>query len=376
MGSSSNPFQPAEVRLLVRPAKAHISLAALQANLAQVNKCAPNSKIAAVVKANAYGHGAEQCATALEATSNALAVACIDEALSLRSAGIKAPILLLEGHFNAAELELAAKNEFWLMTHNGEQVQQVLDFKGMRELTIWLKVDTGMHRLGLTPDEFPKAHAALTQAPHVAAPVVLATHFSSAEEPKVAVTSAQIDALAQLNRASSIPMSLANSAGILAHPTAHAEWVRPGIMLYGCSPLGQEHPQRSNTELNPVMSLRTEVIAVHDVAAGEGVGYGLKWRAGKPSKIATVAIGYGDGYPRSAPSGTPVLINGQRAPLCGTVSMDMITVDITELENVTIGSTAELWGKELLVDEVAAMANTISYELLTRMPARVVREYS
>ena len=359
----------------MRPAKAVISLAALRANLEQVKQCAPYSSIAAVVKANAYGHGAEQCAATLSNNANALAVACIEEALALRSTGIQAPILLLEGHFSASELKLAEQNRFWLMAHNAEQIQQIVDYRGKQQLTVWLKVDTGMHRLGVSPSELPKAHSVLQGASHVADPIVLATHFSSAEEPSAAVTDSQIETLLALNQSANAPLSMANSAGILAHPKAHCDWVRPGIMLYGCSPLGKHHSQRSNTALRPVMSLQTDVIAIRNVAAGEGVGYSLKWRAEKPSKIATVAIGYGDGYPRSAPCGTPVLVNGQRAPLCGTVSMDMITVDVTETQNVAVGSKVELWGSELPIDEVATLANTISYELLTRMPARVVREH-
>lgn len=374
MADSTVAVQRAEVQFLMRPTVARISLAALGANIDVARSCAPNAKIAAVVKANAYGHGAEQCAKALQERADALAVASIDEALALRAWGISAPVLLLEGHFHPDELDIASQHGFWLMAHTAQQVEQIIRFHGKKSLTVWLKVDSGMHRLGIPPEHASAAYSALKNCPHVNSLPVLASHFASAEAAELDTTRQQIEVMDTLNAGIDAPISMANSAGILAHPASHGAWIRPGIMLYGCSPAGTL-ALNSQHSLSAVMTLESEVIAVRDIACGEGVGYGHKWKATAPSRIATVAIGYADGYPRSAPSGTPVIVAGQRAHLCGAVSMDMITVDITGLAGIEIGSKVELWGDQLSASEVARYAGSISYELLARMPSRVVRHY-
>ncbi|MEM8500157.1 MAG: alanine racemase [Pseudomonadota bacterium] len=358
----------------MRPTKAHISLAALRSNAALAQRLAPHSKLVAVVKANAYGHGAVRCAQALSELANIFAVACIDEALELRSAGISKPILLLEGHFGVQELALSEQHDFWLMLHSEAQVQQLSDYSAKSTFNAWLKVDTGMHRLGLDIEKASAAHTLLSACRHVKQPVVIATHFASADSEDSDSTQKQIAMLNSFNADKNAPISLSNSAGILAHNSAHGDWIRPGIMLYGSSPL--EYPHRDASALHAVMSLHSEVIALRTIAQGECVGYAGSWCAHRASRIATIAVGYGDGYPRSAPSGTPVLVNGQTAQLCGRVSMDMITVDVTDCEEIEIGSSVELWGEKLSVNTVAGHAGTIGYELLTRMPGRVPLLYT
>ncbi len=357
----------------MRPTNATVSLSALRANALLARRLAANSKMAAVVKANAYGHGAARCARALSDVADIFAVACIDEALELREAGVTEPVLLLEGHFSPQELALSEAHDFWLMLHSEQQIQQLLNFRAQQTLTVWLKVDTGMHRLGLAPAAANAAYQQLGHCKHVNQPIVIATHFASADHRNTEPTARQITQLSAFNAGKQAPVSLSNSAAILAHTAAHGDWVRPGIMLYGSSPLEYSHPYAN--ELRAVMSFRSAVIAIRDIAKGESVGYGASWRADRPSRIATIAAGYGDGYPRAAVSGTPVLVNGRTAPLCGRVSMDMITVDVSDCPDVRIGSPVELWGNHLPVSTVAEHAGTIAYELLTRMPGRVPLQY-
>ncbi len=356
-----------------RPARAIVDLDALRHNYQLAQSLAPNARALGVVKANAYGHGAVAAAQALEPLVPAFAVACMEEALELRAAGLQKPILLLEGAFTADEIETAAAHNCWLMVSNREQAEEMVNARPSAPLQLWLKADTGMHRLGLTPQQVPELYRRLQALPHVQGPIVIATHFAVADEPELDFTRQQIECLQQINRDLQAPLSLANSAGILAWPGSHAQYTRPGIMLYGSSPFATEHPLAA--QLQAVMTLESKVIDLHQVAAGESVGYGRRWIAQKDSIIATVAIGYGDGYPRHAPDGTPVLVNGQRCPLAGRVSMDMITVDVTTLPSVNVGDAVELWGKQLPINEVAASAGTISYELVTRMPLRAPRHY-
>ncbi|MBR9910803.1 MAG: alanine racemase [Gammaproteobacteria bacterium] len=358
---------------MTRPCQAVIDLAALRHNCQLAQRLAPGSNIVAVVKANAYGHGAVPVARALQPLVSALAVSCTEEALELRAAGIHLPILLLEGPFEAAEIQLAAEHDFWLMLNNMRQVQWLCDAGDHAPLTVWLKADTGMNRLGLSPADLHSAHRQLQALPGVKPTLVLATHFAAADQLDSDFTPSQMARFETACDGLAGPRSLANSPALLAWPASHGDYVRPGIMLYGSSPFAG--PQPNAAQLQPVMSLNSAVIAVREVAAGATVGYGRRWTARSPSRIATIAIGYGDGYPRHAPSGTPLLINGQRAALVGTVSMDMITADVTELDNIGIGSQVELWGKNLPVDEVAGWVGTIGYELLTRLSSRVARHY-
>ncbi|WP_461516435.1 alanine racemase [Porticoccus sp.] len=361
-----------------RPAKALIDLNALRHNVALAKGLSPHSGTMAIVKANAYGHGVVPVARAIEDMVPAFGVACIEEALELREAGITKPICLLEGAFCSDEIVAAAENDFWLSVVSREQLQVLLAARLSRPVKAWLWVDSGMHRLGIRPEEVVDSYAALSTAGNVADGIVLATHFACADELQNDFTHQQLlrlkTGMAGLPEQPRVPLSLANSAALTAWPECRADWNRPGIMLYGSSPFSVHHPEAE--KLLPVMTLTSSVIALREVPVGESVGYAARWHASRPSRIATVAIGYGDGYPVHAPDGTPVLVKGQRCPLVGRVSMDMITVDVTHLSDVAVGDEVVLWGKGLSVNEVAASAGTISYELLARMPRRVPRSYS
>ena len=352
-----------------RPNQARLDLRALRHNVCVARALAPRARMMAVVKANAYGHGAITIATALQGAVDALAVACLEEAVELRDAGINLPILLLQGVFTADELPLAAQLDAWVMVENERQLQWLENATLPGPVRCWLKIDTGMHRLGVAPVDAARFHQRLRDCGNVRGEIVTCTHFASADDVHSLRTQEQIaafDALpfCQLRSAS-------NSAGLLAWPQAHYDWVRPGYMLYGNSPMLHDHPNA--LALQPVMTLTSAVIAVRDVAPGAAVGYGGTWIARRPSRVATVTIGYGDGYPRTAANGTPVLVNGQRAALAGRVSMDMITVDVTDLQGIEPGAHVELWGAGLPLAEVARGADTIGYELTTRMPPRTPR---
>jgi alanine racemase len=356
---------------MARPNQAKLDLQALRHNLGLARELAPASKLMAVVKANGYGHGAVTIAAALDSLVDALAVACIEEALELRQAGIRAPILLLEGPFEASELTQAAEHEFWITLDNERQLSWLEQAETATALQCWLKIDTGMHRLGIDPDSALSCYQRLKDCDNVRDDIVLCTHFASADELGSKQTSEQLALFDKVCATLPGPRSAANSSGLLGWPDSHYDWVRPGYMLYGNSPFPQA--QANADRLQPVMTLTSSVISLREVKPGETVGYGATWTAQRPSRIATVTIGYGDGYPRLAPNGTPVLVNGQRASLAGRVSMDMITVDVTEVSGVEIGSEVVLWGKDLPVGEIARHAGTIGYELTTRMPARTPR---
>lgn len=357
----------------MRPSQATVDLAALRRNLARAANRAPSAQNVAVIKANGYGHGLVPVAQALEDAADALAVATIDEALTLRDAGITAPVLVLQGATTTGDVAEAAARDLWLMLHRLDQVEAVCRDRTGGPITAWLKIDTGMHRLGIAPQDAVPACAALAAAPNVTDPVVLCTHLACADEPDDPTTGRQLDVFDTCTKDLGRPRSIANSAGILYWPDSHAEWNRPGIMLYGCDPAGGT--DGGDIGLEAVMRVTSEIMAIRDVRPGEGVGYGQRWRATERTRIGTVSVGYGDGYPRHAPDGTPVWVNGRRAPLAGTVSMDMITVDLSGHDDVRVGDEVELWGPNLPVNEVAAHAGTIGYELLAGMTARLPRVY-
>ncbi|MBE9538123.1 MAG: alanine racemase [Proteobacteria bacterium] len=356
---------------MARPNQARLDLGALRHNIGHARALAPHSKVMAVVKANAYGHGAAIIAKTLEPLADALAVACIEEAVELRAAGISAPILLLEGFFEESELALAATENFWICVGNERQLSCLENAQLQQPMHVWLKIDTGMHRLGIDADLAESALKRLNTTPNVANDVVLCTHFASADDLDGTQTREQLEQFNEVCKNLPGKLSAANSPGILGWPDSHFDWIRPGYMLYGNSPFSAPH--KNTDALQPVMTLSSAIISIRDVAAGESVGYGASWTASRPSKIATVTIGYGDGYPRLARNGTPVLVNGQRASLAGRVSMDMITVDVTDVEDASLGDEVILWGADLPVGEVAEWAGTIGYELTTRMPARTPR---
>lgn len=358
---------------MTQPNLAVVDLAAVRHNLGVAAGHAPGARILAVIKANAYGHGAVRVARALVDRVDAFAVARVDEAMELRDSGIDAPVLLLEGPLSDNDIDAAARHDLWLMLTTGEQLDMLERAQPAAPLTTWLKLDSGMHRLGLPLSDCREACARLAAMGHVRPGPVLATHLACADEPEDSMTKRQLAAFDAAVAGLDLPHSVANSAAILAWPQTHRQWIRPGYMLYGGCPLEDALP--AGEELKPAMTVSSRVIALRDVPAGETVGYGAAWTAIRPSRIATVPMGYGDGYPRHAANGTPVLIAGQRAPLAGRVSMDLITIDVTGLADVTVGSPVELWGTRLSVDEVARHAGTIGYELLAGLPRRLGRTY-
>ena len=360
-----------------RPSSAIINIQALRDNFSLAQLLAPNSKTMPMIKANAYGHGAVEVAKALADMSPAYGVACIEEALTLRDAGIEQPILLLEGTYSADEVPVAAREDFWLMVENTPQIEAIVNAKLKVPVNVWIKIDTGMHRLGFPVQEVQSACQQLRASGNVAQQIVLASHFAWADNLTEGFTEQQLarfeSTIQNIDQTDTL-QSLANSAAILGWPQTHRDWQRPGYMLYGNSPFTSA--QTNADKLKPVMTFKSAIISIRSVEAGESVGYTANWVASRTSSIATVAVGYGDGYPRHAPNGTPVLIRGVECPLVGRVSMDMISVDITDLpESVTIGEPVTLWGPDLPVNKVAKQCHTIGYELLTRMPSRVPRVY-
>lgn len=354
----------------MRPARALIDLSALRHNY-RLAKSLSGCRVLAVVKANAYGHGALECAAALADEADGFAVSAIEEALELREAGHRQPIVLLEGWFEASELELICRHDLWPVIHHHGQLHDLHMADLIRPLHIWLKLDSGMHRTGFSPSEYAQIWRQL-QASSKVASLTSISHFSRADEPETGRTEQQLAVFQQATAGLRGDRSLCNSAGVLAWPQAHGDWVRPGIMLYGTTPFG--FPQAKAALLQPVMQLDSRVIAVHQIAAGEPIGYGSRYITRRPSRIGLVAMGYADGYPRHATDGTPVLVDGQRTILVGRVSMDMLTVDLTDLPGSGLGSHVRLWGKGLDAGEVASHAGTISYQLFCNLN-RVPRHY-
>jgi alanine racemase len=325
----------------------------------------------AVIKANAYGHGLVPAAKAL-AETDGFSVARLDEGLALRAAGLANRILLLEGVFSAEQLAVAAQQRFDLMVHSVEQLDLLEARAGSAVISAWIKVDSGMNRLGFRAEHFADAYARLRRIANVAPDPTLVTHLANADDRRDTKTVAQLQAFAAATATLQGERSIANSAALLAWPDTRADWVRPGLILYGVSPF----PSGTGADLGlrPAMTLQTEVIAVKDVREGETVGYGGAWRAARDSRMAVVAAGYGDGYPRSVESGTPLLVNGRRAPIVGRVSMDMITVDVTDVPGVATGDPVVLWGEGVPVEEIARHAGTIPYELICGVSQRVQHE--
>jgi alanine racemase len=356
----------------MRPLVATIDLAAIRHNYALAKRCAPGRQAFAVVKANAYGHGLGEVVTALSEQADGFAVASLEEAADVRALQGEARILLLEGCFEAAEYQLAAQLGLDLVLHSEQQVAQLLGASLSRPLNVWLKLDSGMHRLGLDEAALRACHGRLQGAAQVGEINVL-SHFACADERGHEMTERQLEAFLDLLDLDFAQRSLANSAAILTIPAAHMDWLRPGIMLYGATPFAEL--SAAELGLKPAMTLSAQLIAIRQVAVGDSVGYGGAWRAQRQSRIGTVSCGYADGYPRHAPSGTPLLVRGQRVALAGRVSMDMLTVDLTDLPAAQVGDEVQLWGAQLPVDEVARAAGTIGYELLTKVTRRVPRRY-
>ena len=357
--------------------RALIDRAALRANLATLRAAARGSRIMAVVKANAYGHGLVEVAESLEA-ADAFAVARLEEALTLRAAGIARPIVLLEGVFSGAQLEAAAGADLELVVHDPEQLGLLEGYRGHHRFVLWLKVNTGMNRLGFRIDAAEAVAGQLRGLVPAPREIRLMTHLARADEPDSAMTVEQVLRFRELVARLHGPgypapvTSIGNSAGMLGWADARGDWVRPGLALYGASPL------RSRTAaqlgLLPVMSLETTVIALRDVPRGESVGYGAGWQAPCDSRIAILAAGYADGLPRHLPNGVPIRLQSGTGLLVGRVSMDMCAVDVSALPGVRVGERAVLWGPGAPVEELAERAGTIAYEVLCGVAPRVGRE--
>ena len=353
-----------------RPVWARINLLALQHNLKRVRELAPGTSILAVVKADAYGHGAIDIATAIQDKVDGFAVAGLDEAVSLLDAGVKTDLHLLSGFHYEDELPLLCQLGLIPVIHTWQQVEQLEKAALTGALRAWIKFDSGMHRLGFHPVEVPQVIERLNRIPQVAQ-LMLMSHLASADDRTNSYTDQQIELFNSVSGPFSYTKSLANSAGICTWPRSHLDWVRPGIMLYGCTPVLDM--DESNINLKPVMSLCSRLIAINHLKRGDRIGYGGDWSCPEDMPVGVIACGYGDGYPRRVVAGTEVGLNGLRAPLVGRVSMDLATVDLRKCEQASIGDEVELWGPNILATEVARSAGTISYEILSGVTARVPR---
>lgn len=352
-----------------RAAQAIIDLSALTHNLRQAKAAAPASKTLAVIKANGYGHGIVRVAKALNDDTDSFAVASVEEALELREASINKSIVLLEGFFEAGELPIILQHGLVIVVHHQAQLDILRKQKaGESKVNVWLKIDTGMHRLGFSPQEVKKVWNELN-ANALVGSITLMTHLANADDRQDAYTDTQLQRFSQCTADLPGPRSIANSAGILGWPATHADINRPGIMMYGSNPF--THGIGADAGLRPVMTLQTELIAVHHYKKGEPIGYGGVWQCPEDMPVGVAAIGYGDGYPRHAGSGTPVLVNGNRAQLAGRVSMDMIGIDLRNIPGAQVGDPVILWGEGLPIDEIARCASTISYELMCGVTQRV-----
>ncbi|MDP1592680.1 MAG: alanine racemase [Gallionella sp.] len=347
-----------------RPIQAHIDLNALESNL-HIARRATSARIMAVIKANAYGHGLLRAAEAL-AEADGFALLDIQDAVRLREAGYRQTLLLLEGFFDAQDLALVAEYDLSCVVHSVWQIALLDAYPRRAALDVWLKVNSGMNRLGFAPGRVAEAMEALRR--HAAVrEITLMSHFSDADEARG--VSGQLELFNEVVSAYRGARSLANSAALLRYPATHGDWVRPGIMLYGASPFAEVSAQSMG--LKPVMTLSSRIIATQDLSAGDRVGYGGLFCADRAMRIGIVACGYADGYPRHAPNGTPMRVDGQQTQLLGRVSMDMLYVDLSALPQAGVGSEVVLWGAGLPIELVAAAAGTISYELMCALTARV-----
>lgn len=345
-----------------------LDLPAVQHNLSVVRRHAPKAKVMAVIKANGYGHGLSRMALALQ-EADGFAVARVYEGIRLRKAGLTHRIAVLEGFTYLEELKLLLQYQLDAVVHSHAQLDMFAAYPGRRQISVWLKLDTGMNRLGFKADEFAAVYQKLLGCRIIKQPINLMTHFANADNKQDGMTLRQIGLFNNTVAGVSGQRSIANSAGILGWPEALTDWVRPGVMLYGISPfpgmIGAEH------DLKPIMSLHSRLIAVKKLVPGDTVGYGAGWVCGQSTTLGVVAIGYGDGYPRYARVGTPVLVNGERVPLIGRVSMDMVTVDLATQPNAKPGDPVTLWGDGLAVEEIAECADTIPYTLVCGITQRV-----
>jgi len=348
---------------MTRPSRARVDLDALRHNYSLARRM-HGGRALAVIKANAYGHGAVRCAQALQGHADGFAVAFFEEAAALRAAGIGGPILVLEGVFDAGEMTAARALDLWIVVHQEAQLRMIENDGASGRLEVWLKADSGMGRAGFPLADMPDAHARLRASGKVSN-ITLMTHFARADEPDSDATSRQLAAFDAATKALPGDRSLSNSAGILQWPSARRDWARPGIFLYGANPVTpRDEGHGVAQDLRPVMTLESEVFAMRTLQPGDALGYGGGFVASEPTRVGLVAIGYADGYPRLATTGTPVAVDGTMTRVLGRVSMDMLTIDLSNHPGSGIGSRVELWGRHVPVNEVARRAGTISYELL------------
>jgi alanine racemase len=343
----------------MRPLQATIRLDHLRHNYLTARELA-GGKALAVVKANAYGHGAVACARALEANADGFAVACLEEAVALRQGGVNKPILLLEGVFEPAELKEVDALDLWMVVHQPEQIAMIEASSPAHRYNVWLKLDSGMHRVGIAPQDYRAAYERLAASDKVES-ITKMSHFARADEAASDMTQTQLAAFEQATAGLPGEVSVSNSAGLIGWPAARQGWGRAGIMLYGSNPFTDGAVA---ADIKPVMRLTSRVFAVRELGRDEPIGYGTNFRTTRPTRVGVVACGYADGYPRLASTGSPVAIDGVRSRIIGRVSMDMLTVDLTDLPNAGVGSEVELWGDTVSINEVAAQAGTIAYEVL------------
>jgi len=356
-----------------KPTIAHIDLAAVQHNCRVVKNKAPNSKILAMVKSNAYGHGVLPIAKALSSHADAFGIAWLDEAIKLIENGIDKPMLLLKGFLTKDELQLISELQLSTVVHNLHQIELIEKTSLKNPIQIWLKVDTGLHRLGLQPQELESVYQKLLNNPKIIKPLFLITHLANADNVNDPKNADQIALFNNITKNLPVMKSIANSATLCASSSAQSDWVRSGILLYGASP----YQSKTGAELGlkPVMTLVSQLLSIQHLKKGESVGYGSTWECPENMPVGIVNLGYGDGYPRHAKSGTPVLINNCRSTILGRVSMDMLAIDLRPCQHAQIGDTVTLWGKGLPIEEVAKFADTIPYELFCRLTQRVYFQY-
>lgn len=352
-----------------RPTSLIIEPSALLHNVKQIKYYAPGKQIIAMLKANAYGCGVQQIAPHLEGQVQAFGVACIEEALVIHSLGVRTPCILFEGVFSPEEYKIAVEHDFACVIHQERQLRWLLNTPLDRPIKIWIKVNTGMHRLGFDLSQLQEIKAYLLACPWVLQDIGLMTHLACADKPEREENAQQIALFQQIDKSEFSQCSMANSAAIIALPQTHYDAVRPGIMLYGVSPIAGA--VSLDLGLMPVVRFMTGITAIRQYPSGSPIGYGGIWKCSKPSVIGLVAAGYGDGYPRHISANTPVWIRGREVKIVGRVSMDMLTVDLTDHPDIQEGDAVELWGKHVLVERIADSAGTIGYELLCQMAQRV-----
>lgn len=352
-----------------RAALAILSTENLLHNLGVIKQHAPDSRVIAMIKANGYGHGLRSTALRLEKHVYSFGVASIDEALALRRVGIKIPITLMEGVFEPNELLVSACENFHVVFHDATQLEWLKTSILPRPLIAWIKIDTGMGRLGFTNDQAESAYAQLADNSDVQQPIGIMSHFACADEKEHTLNQTQINNFQKFISDKNGPKSFCNSAALFSFNNQQYDIVRPGIALYGVSPF--EDKVATDLQLKPVMTLQTRLMAVRDVQKGSTLGYGARYVCPRDMRIGVIAMGYGDGYPRTAQDGTPILVNGIRCPLVGRVSMDMITVDVSACTNVQVNDQVVLWGDGLPIEEVARYTHQCPYDMLTAVQSRV-----